>query len=892
MPLYSPFSQKDTQFLFAHDYHEFYDIFWNAPIGIFKSTPEGRLLSANPALAHMLGLTTPEELISVITDIPRQLYAHPEDRMEFQRRLEQEGILRNFEFKLLRWDGSTLWVSVNAQAVRDNEGNITQYQGFTADISEHKLAEDRLQQKIDELEKTRNSLAAADLRRQVLMNSSRDGIVIIDQHHKVLEANQSFAGMLGYSLNEVHALHTWDWEAIMPGNDIRESFGDLSRIDMTFETCHQCKDGSIIDVEVSTTGAQIHDQNVVIAICRDISQRKLMERHLEHSYSLMRYIIEHANSAVAVHDKYYRYMYVSQSYLKQFQIEETSIIGKHHYAVFPDLPQKWRDSHKRALCGEISRGEQDPFYRRDGRLEWTRWECRPWYEADNSIGGFIVYTEIITDRINDEQAQAEQKALLEAIFSNAPLLLIMVNAQRRIQQINEFAARFAGREKQEMLGLRGGEALRCLHALDAAEGCGSGAPCRQCAIRKTVTNTLDHGTTHLQVEAPFSFATGNEIHHLTLLISSTPVMFQDSRMALVTLQDITERKKFEEQLKYLSMHDQLTGLYNRAYLENKIERLGECNEYPLTIICMDLDGLKLVNDTLGHDYGDRQLELCAQILKHSFRASDTVARVGGDEFTALLPRTDLEAAEVIVKRIRARLESYNQEYKQKIPLGLSIGLACAQAQRQDLSQTYKQADDLMYRDKLNRGINSRSQIIKALIAALDERDFITSGHVLRLEDLCVDIGQAVNLSSAQLSNLTLLAQMHDLGKVGIPDHILFKAGPLTDEEWDIMRQHPEKGYRIAQATTDLAGIAGLVLRHHEQWDGQGYPLGLARENIPIECRILAIADSFDAMTNDRPYRKALSVDEALAELQKHAGTQFDPQLVEVFLQIMKDKRSQ
>jgi HD-GYP domain-containing protein (c-di-GMP phosphodiesterase class II) len=128
--------------------------------------------------------------------------------------------------------------------------------------------------------------------------------------------------------------------------------------------------------------------------------------------------------------------------------------------------------------------------------------------------------------------------------------------------------------------------------------------------------------------------------------------------------------------------------------------------------------------------------------------------------------------------------------------------------------------------------------------------------------------------------------VHDLGKVGIPDSILFKPGSLTGKEWEIMRQHPEKGYRIAQATTDLAGIADLILMHHERWDGHGYPLGLAGEEIPIECRILAIADSFDAMTNDRPYRKAMPVEEALAELEKCSGTQFDPQLVAAFLEIM------
>jgi HD-GYP domain-containing protein (c-di-GMP phosphodiesterase class II) len=147
--------------------------------------------------------------------------------------------------------------------------------------------------------------------------------------------------------------------------------------------------------------------------------------------------------------------------------------------------------------------------------------------------------------------------------------------------------------------------------------------------------------------------------------------------------------------------------------------------------------------------------------------------------------------------------------------------------------------------------------------------------------------QNFKLSHSQLWDLALLCQVHDLGKVGIPDRILFKPGPLNEEEWAVMCQHAEKGYRIAQATSDLAGIADLILKHHERWDGKGYPFGLAGEEIPIECRILAIADSFDAMTNDRPYKKAISAQEALEELKRCAGSQFDPRLVEHFLEIMR-----
>lgn len=354
--------------------------------------------------------------------------------------------------------------------------------------------------------------------------------------------------------------------------------------------------------------------------------------------------------------------------------------------------------------------------------------------------------------------------------------------------------------------------------------------------------------------------------------------------------DITKLKNYAEQLRYLSLHDQLTGLYNRTYLENELDRLGKSREYPITIISMDLDGLKLVNDTLGHEQGDNHLKDCARILLDSFRTSDIVARVGGDEFVVLLPKTDTRAGEEIVTRIEYRIDNYNKRKKRKIPLSLSIGLACAEDSSKDLAEVYKEADDKMYRDKLNREDNSRSQILRALMKALEERDFITNGHAKRLEELCLELGQKLNLSYVQISNLSLLAQLHDFGKVEIPDDILFKPSHLTEEEWKIMRQHPEKGYRIAKATADLAGIADLILKHHEHWDGQGYPLGLKDDEIPLECRILAIVDAYDAMTNDRPYRKAMFHEEAVQELRRCAGTQFDPKLVEIFLEIMESEK--
>lgn len=349
--------------------------------------------------------------------------------------------------------------------------------------------------------------------------------------------------------------------------------------------------------------------------------------------------------------------------------------------------------------------------------------------------------------------------------------------------------------------------------------------------------------------------------------------------------DITERKMREEKLEYLSWHDALTGLYNWARFQQQLEELDD-NDFPVTILTADLDGLKLINDTMGHHHGDKLLKACAAVLKGSIRAGGLVARIGGDEFGAILTSSDEKVAKAIIKRIHRALNNHNHK-NPRLPLSLSIGVATCYEYR-DLDETVKRADGRMLGNKLHRSIRQKKQLVNVLSAALAERDYTTKLHAERLQDLCPRLGQWLGLSEQEQADLALLARVHDLGKVGVPDSILFKRGPLTPEEQAIMEQHPEKGYRIAGSCPEIAHIARYVLCHHERWDGKGYPLGLKGEQIPLKCRILALADAYDAMTSNRPYRRAMTQEQALAEIKRCAGSQFDPHLAKEFIQMIRE----
>lgn len=339
------------------------------------------------------------------------------------------------------------------------------------------------------------------------------------------------------------------------------------------------------------------------------------------------------------------------------------------------------------------------------------------------------------------------------------------------------------------------------------------------------------------------------------------------------------------QYKTAGLHDELTDIYNRIYFEKEIQRLSCVDAYPVTIITADLDGLKLINDSAGHKTGDKLLKLCADFFKKTLRKNDVLARIGEDEFSVILPETDEKTGEMIIKRVEELTEAHNEE-NPHLPVKISMGLATAEKDKTPVD-AFKEAEDLMCCMKVQSENSLRYQVMAALMAALGERDYITRGHVQRLEKYSLEMGRSLGLSYRRLCNLSLLTKVHDLGKMGISDRILTKKGPLNQEERRKMNQHSEKGWRIALASPDLVSAADLILKHHERWDGNGYPLGIKGEEIPVECRILAIVDAFDAMTNDRPYRKRRSTEEALEELLRCASTQFDPELVKLFLSICK-----
>jgi len=361
--------------------------------------------------------------------------------------------------------------------------------------------------------------------------------------------------------------------------------------------------------------------------------------------------------------------------------------------------------------------------------------------------------------------------------------------------------------------------------------------------------------------------------------------YKNPRRLIGTISDITQRKKYEAENLYLSQTDVVTTLKNRTFVEVMLEKADNCIICKSWIILGDINGLRLINDTFGYQEGDRLLHTIGEILKQCCSSNDIPARWGGDEFIIFIKDNYADYVDNLISNIKK--ECGNMTGYQ-IPISISWGRANKDSLHTDMKAVIKLAEERMYRNKLLESRSAKSSILSSLEQSLHEKHIETEEHTRRIAQICVQIGRRMGLTQEELDEVALLSLLHDIGKIGIPEAILLKSGKLTMDEWEVMKTHSEIGYRIAVSTPELAHVANQILSHHERYDGTGYPQGLKGKEIPKLSRLLAIVDSYDVMTHTRHYKEAMSIENAIQEVQSCSGKQFDPEMVEQFLTILRD----
>jgi len=353
------------------------------------------------------------------------------------------------------------------------------------------------------------------------------------------------------------------------------------------------------------------------------------------------------------------------------------------------------------------------------------------------------------------------------------------------------------------------------------------------------------------------------------------------RGGIVVFRDITAQVESQRHIEYLSYCDSLTGLYNRRWVQMQLKHFNDAAFLPFSVIIADMNGLKLTNDAFGHAVGDELLKSTSAVIQEVIGDSGVCARLGGDELIVLLPNTDRQTTQNLVRRIR---EIASQRQVAGLVLSVSLGWETREDLDRTIHDVIKHAEDDMYKHKLLDQPVYRARAIAVILQSLYDRTPREEDHSLRVAHICELIGEALDMDMEQIEKLHTIGMLHDIGKISIEREILEKPGPLTKDEYVHIQRHAELGYRIIGAMSEMVDIAEYILVHHERFDGSGYPRGLRGRQIPYYSRIVAVADAWDAMTSPRPYRDAMTIEQAAAELYANAGTQFDPRIVEVFLE--------
>lgn len=384
--------------------------------------------------------------------------------------------------------------------------------------------------------------------------------------------------------------------------------------------------------------------------------------------------------------------------------------------------------------------------------------------------------------------------------------------------------------------------------------------------------------------------------HKVILINIYPNIVNETDDYIgwvITADDITEQKKAEKNMRYFVFHDSLTGLYNRAYFDEQMARMNKDLKRfsPLSIISIDLDGLKIINDTCGHEAGDVALKKAADIISSVFRKTDVVARIGGDEFCIILPDTSYEVAASKKAVLLSMIDEYNAKCENNsIPISISIGVAAIQnINDETIYDIYQLADSDMYKDKMGNLSICEDRIVPMIEYILKKKQIMDESRLNRLITLVNMMGDELDLPEEIIDNLIMLSKIHDVGKAAIPVEEFIDISPLVEEKYEVLKNHSQIGYNIILRNSQLTNMARLVLHHHENWDGTGYPSGLKGYDIPIECRILSIIEEYDTLMNPFGSELPLTKEKALENIKKEAGTKFDPILVQRFVDVMETK---
>ncbi|MCE5196535.1 MAG: PAS domain S-box protein [Negativicutes bacterium] len=808
----------------------------------------------NPALLQQYGLSAAE----LMSRTPRDSFADQlKQGFSFWRQMLDAGYLHAITEEK-RADGSRMIIEGDYIVMYDETGKVIGHFGNQQDITDRVQLQQQLQESEQKYRLLYSSMSQGLALHEIITDANGKPVDYV-----FLDLNDSYTSLLGVTRENAIGKRITE---VMPQVELYW-IEMLGKVALSGEAMYYENYLETTKRYYATYSYAIRPRQFAVLVS-DITDRKKAEQALLQSHRLLDYIINHSNGGVSVFDRELNYLFVSERYLEEYGISGQNIIGKNHYEVFPDLPQKWRDVHQMALQGIVSKADDDSYIHQDGSVDWTRWECRPWYDENQQIGGIIVYTEVINQRKQLELQLLQERETLSATLHSIGDGVIATDAEGRITSLNGVAERLTGWQEEEAQGKPFAEVFQIVSDPN-------NLPCENPIEKVFLSGEVVELANHTILLA-------RDGSRYFIEDSASPIHQDNGEIigAVLVFRDVTEKKQKQREIEYLGNHDYLTGLYNRRYFVEAFDTFVRTAQYPLGVMMLDVNGLKIINDAYGHTAGDLALTAVTKILSETFQACDVIARIGGDEFAILLPHTSLQTMDVYKDAIR---RSMAENLIMNVPLSVAIGYESKEGRLQSLDEMLKSAENHMYRQKFTEGISVRNHAIQAILQTLTDKYQLEKNHSERVRYYARQIGEAMNLPADQLKELEMAGMYHDIGKMSIPDAILQKPGKLSAEEYDLIKNHTQVGYQILRAADEYSDLAIHALQHHEHWDGKGYPSGLKGNQILLISRIISVADAFEAMTAERPYKKSMTLEEAKTELLRVAGTQFDPDIVKIFI---------
>jgi len=721
--------------------------------------------------------------------------------------------------------------------------------------------------------------------------------------------NEAFCRLLGYSAEELTSKH---WTEITYPGDIELTRTQIRKLlDNEAETVqflkrYVKKDGMLVWAEMSTTlyRVQSFTDDFYLTTLIDATERMAYEQNLERIKTLLYTFIDSSQDMIFLKDENRRYIFGNRVLseandipLKKLRgLTDESFLGK-------DAALNCKKTDLQALKNQKTIIAVEPI---GDKYYETRKFPVPIGDGKIGVGAYI---RDITD------AYLNHEYISKISETNRIITECMIRPFRDIQEQLDFALN----EAIEFTGSQYGyiyyynEEAREFSlnswSTDVMEHCGVVDRQSKYQLEKTgrwgdvvrqrkpiVDNDFQHSVSfpkggpegHVQIDKFMSIPLfdNNQIVAVAGLANKKSDYNESDLSAMTTLMSgvwlAVKRKEQQLANEYLAAHDYLTGSFNRRYFDETFREMDNGENFPLAIIMGDVNGLKLYNDSYGHIAGDAALRDVADRIQQSVGPEDVVSRLAGDEFAIIIKTTNEGSVRKKLDEISYKVNHILIENDNNA-LTISFGYGIQRRPEDSMDMLLKEAEAYMYNRKYYDRKSSRSNTVSAIMKTLFAKSEREEKHSKRVGVLTEALAEKLGLDDITVDMIRTAGFLHDIGKIGIDESILNKSGKLDKSEWEIMKLHSAKGADILERTVEYAEIANIVLAHHERFDGEGYPNGLSGTEIPLGSRIIAIADAYDAMTNERSYRQPMSRADAILELKKCAGKQHDPTIVSVFI---------